>query len=763
MSEKKGKIYEFGGFRLDPSEGILSKEEVAVRLTPKAFATLVLLVENQGQLVDKAKLMETVWHGSFVEESAVSWCIWSIRNAIGDDSKAQDFIQTVPKRGYRFVGAVNEITRNRQNGDAPPHRPELLNGSVSNVDLAGTVQVPTDVPSVAAISATATHENSTDRSKQPAIPKNRHVRLEYLAIGILGFAFLSVVSLYSLSQMRSSSESSPTPVHANAPVLNLNAAFTATRLSLSDNTVHAKLSPDGTKVIYSKGLGNEPESIWLRDLESKNNLEILSAGDVNYGGLKFGPDDGFVYFARRPKTVPLPAFDIYRAPTAGGVPFKITGGTEGWIDVSDDGNLISFVRCERDENDFCSLWVADAKTGANERKIVSKPKPIGISAHSISPDGKRIAFAVGQSHTGSNDFSLAVVDIDSGREEIFADRRFFNIRSLVWSPDSASIFAAAAKSPNIKYDLWEITSGSELQVTQDAESYNQISVSRDKHKFLATTVREDFRLKIGSIDSPHRFRPISPAMYAVFAADQRIVFSSPKSGNNAIWSIDRDNSNLRQLTNAESQDRHPYVPDDSRYIFFSSNRSGVMDIWRMNLDGSEQVKITDANGGFPLRLSQDNEWLFYHHAIHRTLYRVQVNGGEPEPVLDTRAAEFAIAPDATKVAHFAVGSNELVVSSLADAKEKRSFNFGAGWAEIIDIAWDAAQDSFNLVAKEPKRKTHTLWQINLDGSDPKFLLDLGPEPIADFRVSPDAKEILYTQGSWRHDILLLDRRQKPER
>ena len=110
--QKHRMIYEFDDFRLIPSENLLLRNGEAIPLKPKSFATLVLLVEQHGHLVEKSELIERIWENSFVEEAAVSRCIWSIRSALGEDSKSQRFIQTVPTHGYRFVAEVREIDLN---------------------------------------------------------------------------------------------------------------------------------------------------------------------------------------------------------------------------------------------------------------------------------------------------------------------------------------------------------------------------------------------------------------------------------------------------------------------------------------------------------------------------------------------------------------------------------------------------------------------------------------------------------------------------
>ena len=99
-------IYEFGGFRLEPAERKLLRGDEIVVLTPKAFDTLVLLVRNSGHLLEKDELLSKLWPDAFVEEGSLTNNIFLLRKALGEDPA---FIETVPRRGYRFVGAVRQL------------------------------------------------------------------------------------------------------------------------------------------------------------------------------------------------------------------------------------------------------------------------------------------------------------------------------------------------------------------------------------------------------------------------------------------------------------------------------------------------------------------------------------------------------------------------------------------------------------------------------------------------------------------------------
>src|SRR5437899_7095885 len=106
---KQRPVYEFGPFRLAPTEGLLTRDGISVPLTPKAFETLVVLVEHNGHLVDKDELMRQVWPDTFVEEVGLARNVSSLRRALGEEPAAIRYIETVPKRGYRFVAPVKEL------------------------------------------------------------------------------------------------------------------------------------------------------------------------------------------------------------------------------------------------------------------------------------------------------------------------------------------------------------------------------------------------------------------------------------------------------------------------------------------------------------------------------------------------------------------------------------------------------------------------------------------------------------------------------
>jgi len=109
MSSDIGHIYRFGDFVVDVDERVILLEGKPLPMTPKMFDTLLILVENSGRIVKKEELMTRLWPDTFVEESNLTYTIVQLRKTLGDDARHPRYIETIPKRGYRFIVDVEEV------------------------------------------------------------------------------------------------------------------------------------------------------------------------------------------------------------------------------------------------------------------------------------------------------------------------------------------------------------------------------------------------------------------------------------------------------------------------------------------------------------------------------------------------------------------------------------------------------------------------------------------------------------------------------
>jgi TolB-like protein/DNA-binding winged helix-turn-helix (wHTH) protein len=173
--------FSFGEFELDPLERRLLRAGESIALTPKVFDTLVYLVERAGRLVSKEELMQGVWPRGFVEESNLSKHIWLIRRALGD--QGEEFVETVPKIGYRFVAPV---MRGAADAATPQTSPVIASarrsGRTKRLAIAAAAFV-----AVAAVVALAMHYGSWDQSATRSAP----VAIADQSIAVLPFVDMS--------------------------------------------------------------------------------------------------------------------------------------------------------------------------------------------------------------------------------------------------------------------------------------------------------------------------------------------------------------------------------------------------------------------------------------------------------------------------------------------------------------------------------------------------------------------------------------------
>ncbi|HEY7095995.1 MAG TPA: alpha/beta fold hydrolase [Terriglobales bacterium] len=108
MSLQSRVSYEFGPFRLNPAQQLLAEGTKRVPLTPKAFQILLALVESQGQILSKEELLQRVWPDTFVEEATLAQNVFTLRKVLKDNPGTSHYIETIPKRGYRFIARVTE-------------------------------------------------------------------------------------------------------------------------------------------------------------------------------------------------------------------------------------------------------------------------------------------------------------------------------------------------------------------------------------------------------------------------------------------------------------------------------------------------------------------------------------------------------------------------------------------------------------------------------------------------------------------------------
>jgi Tol biopolymer transport system component/DNA-binding winged helix-turn-helix (wHTH) protein len=693
----------FGAFALRADQSVLELDGKAVPMTPKMFDTLLVLVKNQGRVVEKETLLREVWPDSFVEEGNIAFNIRQLRKLLGCDAQSPTFIETVPKRGYRFIAPV-EVVEEKEIEAAP---------------------IPTE---------------TFTKSRSSAV-------ILGIVIAILVIAIIPAIYLLQ------DNADARFPVLANA--------FSIEKLSTDGNIFHAVMSSDGKNMVYTHRNGSGKQSLWLRQLETSNAVQIIPPSDHFYGGIDLSPDGETLYFARGSQTGPQT--DIYRMPVRGGLPEKIIESTQGWTSVSPDGTRISFVRCSYSNEDYCSLYVADALTGQNEKKLITRPSPIRIADNQISPDGKKVAFTSGQSRTASNDFGLYEVDIESGAVRSLTAEKFFNISYVAYLPDQSSILLTAMRRPDHDYPIWQVTlaDGTAKKLTTDSECYSRLTLDKQANLILSTRVTPDFRLYVYDAQQPASPPvAIATATTASYAPDGRLLFSSIMSGNAEIWSANADGSDQRQLTNNVSSDATPIASPDGKFIFFASDRTGVLQLWRMNIDGTDAKQLTTEDGGYPLAVSPDGRWVFYRSGLNGTIRKADSATGQEFAVAPDLGRRMTVSPNSEFIAFTRrdAASLSLDVYSIAESHIIKTFTIDQPRSTIVQLEWTRDSRKLAYILTDDKRENGRLMHQDLDSSSPVQIADLRGDSFAEMpalAMSPDARSFAVIRGNWKHDAVLI--------
>src|SRR6266404_6220902 len=108
IPQRSRHFYEFGPFRLDAEKQRLLRDGEPVHLAPKSIEALIVLVQNAGELLEREALMQAVWADTFVEDANLTVAISNLRKALGQNGEPAEYIETIPRVGYRFVADVRE-------------------------------------------------------------------------------------------------------------------------------------------------------------------------------------------------------------------------------------------------------------------------------------------------------------------------------------------------------------------------------------------------------------------------------------------------------------------------------------------------------------------------------------------------------------------------------------------------------------------------------------------------------------------------------
>jgi serine/threonine protein kinase/Tol biopolymer transport system component len=541
------------------------------------------------------------------------------------------------------------------------------------------------------------------------------------------------------------------------------------RLTNSGNAIDATISPDGKYIVYVLS-DRSSQSLWIRQVSTANDKLIVQPAPVGYFGTTFSPDGNDLYYVIKAN---LDAGTLYRIPTLGGTPVKLTEKIDGPVSFSPDGKQFAFVRGNYPTAGSSALVIANID-GTGERELAVKKfpdrfSPIFFTGPSWSPDGKIVATAVATTGGQSRLLGFSVAD---GKEQQLWQQQWAFTGRAQWLPDMSGLLVVAGETAAAA-QLWfvEHPGGNGRRVTNDLGTYRSIGLTQDGK--TVTTVQAQGLVNLwiardGEVAKASRLPTGNVSFYSSsgnnvsWTPDGRIVFVSNEGGNPNIWITNPDGSERKQLTANDAANFSPIVSPDGKYIVFSVWRAGKKSLWRMQVDGRNPVQLTfGIVDSFP-SISPDSRWVIYtaESGAKPTLWKISIDGGTPVKIMERNVTMGVISPDGKYIAFTypesadaTAPANRVAVIPFEGGEPIKTFQVNASGTVLAIVQW--ANDGKSVLYTVTGNNVTNIWSQPLDGGPPKQATEFKEMLMTGFAWSPDGKQLACTRGNLVRDAVLI--------
>jgi Tol biopolymer transport system component/DNA-binding winged helix-turn-helix (wHTH) protein len=740
METSQSPRYQFGEFVLDPARRSLLRNGEPVPLTPKALDTLLLLVRHGGQIVSKETLLNEIWPDAFVEEATLSQNVFTIRRALGQKPEGAQFIETVPKRGYRFVAEIHEQPSNDDLIiERHTHTQIFTEEREYDQRLSGPLQTDAiEIPKVVALTARA-----------PAFSyRKRNLLVAVFTVVVIAGAALVVW----MSSRKDERRAQAWPGHI-------------TKLTSNGNVVRATISPDGTYVVYSCLHGGH-ESLWVKQIGSSREIEIVPAADVKYRGLTFSPDGTAIYYSRYDKN--NAEGQLFRSPLLGGAPVPVLADIDSAIAFSPDGKRISFFRNFLDEKSPVSfstaLVVADID-GMNQHVLVTYHMLFSSEGPAWSPATNKIIFPMARTEIDPNRLGLIEVDVDTAAQTPVTPFDWNSIGQVSWVPHENAVVFDGWNETISSTQLWKANfpAGNVEQLTNDLNSYSGSAFGGNA--LVTTRADRIAAFWVSNAPDAHDATQITSGegdrsgelLNFSWTADGRLVFGSVETGQPEIWLMNSDGSNKTQVTIDAKANLRPSASKAGE-IAFVSRRTGESHIWLMKADGSEQRQITNQENESGPSISPDGKWIAYvgyDHGLPR-LWKTSSDGNQKILLNEKLATRPVVSPDGSSIACLyeerPIPFRHIAIIPASGGPPEKTFELPSDVATNPGIRW--TPDKLGIAFVREVNGVANVWVQPLNGGAPKQLTNFPTAKIYRFAWSLDGTRLALERGVDVQDVVL---------
>ncbi len=661
-------FFDFGGFRLDAQNRLLWREGKPVALTLKEFEVLFFFVENAGNVIEKDDLLDAVWKDTFIEEGTMTQNISRLRKKLEAASGNHELIiETLPKRGYRFLPVVTRIENS-------PTALVIEEETLQHFRIEETISVD--------------DAQEIQPSMPLALPPAQVKRPRSWLLFALGTALCAAIALAAYQYFFRNSEPKIIMFTKIAPFS-----------GLPGREEMPAFSPDSKQIVFVwNGGEGENFDVYVKLIGAGEPVRLTNTAEDESNPI-FSPDNRSIAFVRSFKTHD----EVILISAMGGAERKIGEVSSGRASISfaPDGNFLAIVDKNSAENSV-GIFLLDWQTG-ERRQLTSPTEKIVDNTPRFSPDGANVAFLRSFDNVMQE---LFIIPTNGGAaRQMTFDKTI--IRSLAWSADGQNIIFVSMRSNN-QPNLWQIAAkGADKPqlISTNSKNIRNTAVSPDGRNIAFIDEVEDVNIwQIGQQNTPSRkfIESVTFEHSQQFSPDgKRVVFVSDRTGNGEVWIADASGKNQRQLTTSPTNVGSPrFSPDgkfivygsqndeifvisveggtprrlisgdgknnilptwsaDGAFIYFATNRTGELQLWKIASDGNgEAVQITK-QGAFESFAAPDGKSIYYSKPNGIGLWRVSLESGEELPVAELSEAAFRRSWTVTKngIYYIAYSSN----------------------------------------------------------------------------------------------------------
>lgn len=713
------RIFRFGDFEFSVRAGELRKNGEVVRLQYQPLRVLLVLLEYSGEVVTRDEIRDRAWPDASVQdfENSLRVAVAKLRQAFGDDAENPQYIETLPRRGYRWVYPVSVH-------DTQPNYVEREAAEVVDLDIITPPQPPPPAPPPTAISLK---------------PTRRSILLKRVAVSLILWAIV-MAAVWLLR---------PRPLIEDPVVTPLT--------TYQGLETMPSLSPDGLWVAFAWTGSNptDPYGVYVKQVGQEHAQRITDTPPgASDSDPVWMPDGHSILFFRRSG----PNSGIYVVPALGGPARQLATVSligrrirRARFDVSPQGNTVVYPNGIA-EHKTIALFALDLRTMQSRQLTYPPPDSQGDGDPAFSHDGKMVAFQ----RNVTDLEQVYVVRAAGGEARVLTQDNRMDIDGLAWTSEDEQILLggpqlrripAAERGETIAVVpyvpgpvLYPSLRGNRLVYSQAWNNANiwkldlrgptqalgppAVLISSTRQQAAASFSPDGSQIafqsdRSGSWEIWKSARDGSNAVQLThfggpltgtprWSPDgQQIAFDSRASGKSEIYVIAANGGTPRQVTNNAQDGEVPAWSRDGKWIYYSSDRNGVANIWKAPIAGGAEQQVT-TNGGIYAAESFDGEYVYYSRGpVDPTLWRVAVKGG---------AEELVGAPKPFDCSHWTVAPSGLYV---------------------ID-----SDSTLNFYDFSTRRSTNVIQY-------PGFLTDWS------VAVSPDGREVVWTQIDARSADLML--------